>query len=94
MSCLNTSSRFANKECHGNCSLISKEQHGDLQLGSWQSRGQPDYRASRKKPEVRKAKTYLDNPSLWLERAILKEQENVFLFGLGLIALAVLKCLF
>ena len=59
---------------------FQKSNIGDLQLGCWQSKGQQDYSAGRKKPEVRKKiKTYLGNPSLWLKRMTLREQENVFL---------------
>ena len=39
-------------------------------------------------------KTYLDKPSLWLKRMILREQENVFLFEFGLIVPAVLNVYF
>ena len=41
-----------------------------------------------------KTKTYLDKPSLWLKRMVLREQENVFLFEFGLIVQAVIKRLF
>ena len=38
-----------------------------------------------KAPRYEKTKTYFDKPSKWLKRMIAKEQENVFLFGFGLI---------
>ena len=47
-----------------------------------------------KTPRYGKTKTYFDTPSKWLERMILREQENVFLSEFVLILAAVLKCLF
>ena len=74
--------------------LVSKEEHWKSHLlsckKSWAIRLQ-DWQV---KPDVRKTKTYLDKPILWLKRVILREQENVFLIEFGLIVPAVLKCLF
>ena len=75
--------------------LISKEQHWRYPAKELEE--EPDNKitgAGRKKPRQGKTKPYLDTPSLWLKRLILKEQENVFLFEFGFIVPAVLKCLF
>ena len=37
-----------------------------------------------KTPRYEKAKTYFDTPSKWLQKMILREQENVFLLNLDL----------
>ena len=62
---LNTGFRIANRECHRNYVLISKEKQ-------WRSPAekpeeemeQQDYRADRKG----KTETYSDKPSLWLKK--------------------------
>ena len=86
ISCLNTSFRIANKECHGNYVLISKEQH-------WRSPAKIPTRITlRYGQEISWygiIKTYFNNPSKSLKR----KQENVSLFEFELIIPAVLKCL-
>ena len=47
-----------------------------------------------KNPKQGKAKTFLNKLNLWLKRTILGEQENVFIFEIGLTVPSVLKCLF
>ena len=73
---------------------FQKSNSGDLQLRSWRKRRQQDYKADRKNLEGRKTKAYFNKPSKWLKRLIVRDQENVFLSGFGLIVPAVLKCLF
>ena len=85
---------IANKECHGNYLLISKSNIRDLQLRSWKKRRQQDYKTGRKTTRYGKTKMYFDKTSKWLKTMIVRDQENVFLFEIGLIVPAVLKCLF
>ena len=77
---------------------LQKSNIGDLQLSNWKKRKQQDYKAGKKTPRSRlrygKTKTYFNKPSKWLERMIVRDQENVFLFRFGLIVPAVLKYLF
>ena len=74
--------------------LISEEQHWRSSAEKLEEElGNNITGLAGKKPWSGKTKTYLDKPSLWLKRMILREQENVFLFEFGLTVPAVLKCL-
>ena len=73
--------------------LISKEQLWRSPSKKLGERSTAKLQGCQEKPEVMKSEN-LNKPSLWLKRMILGEQENVFLFEMGLIVPAVLKCLF
>ena len=50
-------------------------------------------RLTRKTSRYGKTNTYFNEPSKWLKRMIVRDQENVFLFEFGLVVPAVQKCL-
>ena len=83
ISCLNTGFRIAILTKNVTEMWFQKNSIVDLQLRSWKKRRQQDYKAGRKKPEVRKNKTYFNKSSKWLKR-MSRDQENVFLFEFGL----------
>ena len=75
--------------------LISKEQHWRSPAKKLEEEsGNKITGLAGKNLRQGKTRTYLDKPSVWLKRMMLREQENVFLFEFGLIVPAVLKCLF
>ena len=82
---------IADKECHGNYLLISKEQHwrSPAKKLEEQSAGLPG-----KNPQVKKRKLIGINQVYGWKEWYLGSKKIFFLFEFGLIVLVVLKCLF
>ena len=89
-----TGFRITDKECNRNDFLIFKKQHWRSPVKKLEEEpGNKITGQAGKDPRKGKTKTYLDKPSLWFKRMILRKQKDVFRFEFGLIVPAVLKCL-